>query len=110
LFSLEKSRLQADLTVAFQYLKGTYEKHRDKLLSRACSNRPRGNSFKLKAGRFRPDTRKIFFIMSVVKQLEWVAQRGGTCPIPGNTQGQVGRGSEQPDPVEMSLLMAGELD
>ena len=32
--------------------------------------------------------------------LEWVAQRGGQCPIPGNTQGQVGRGSEQPDLVE----------
>ena len=29
-----------------------------------------------------------------------VAQRGGGCPIPGNVQGQVGRGSEQPDLVE----------
>ena len=28
-----------------------------------------------------------------------VAQRDGRCPIPGNFQGQVGRGSEQPDPV-----------
>jgi len=28
--------------------------------------------------------------------LEQVAQRGGRCPVPGNTQGQVGRGSEQP--------------
>jgi len=29
-----------------------------------------------------------------------VAQRGGQCPIPGNIQDQVGRGSEEPDPVE----------
>jgi len=28
--------------------------------------------------------------------LEQVAQRGGRCPIPGSTQGRVGRGSEQP--------------
>jgi len=26
--------------------------------------------------------------------------RGGRCPIPGNFQGQVGWGSEQPDPAE----------
>ena len=29
-----------------------------------------------------------------------VAQRGCRCPIPGNIQGQVGRGSEQPDLVK----------
>jgi len=32
--------------------------------------------------------------------LEQVTQRGGRCPIPGNIQGQVGRGSEQPGLVE----------
>ena len=32
--------------------------------------------------------------------LAQVAQRGGRCPIPGTIQGQVGRGSEQPDLVE----------
>ena len=32
--------------------------------------------------------------------LAQVALRGGRCPIPGNTQGQAGQGSEQPDPVE----------
>jgi len=42
--------------------------------------------------------------------LEWVAQRGGGCPLPGSVQGQVGRGSEQPGLVEDSLLMAGGLD
>jgi len=32
--------------------------------------------------------------------LAQVAQRGGGCPNPGNIQGQVGRGSEQPGLVE----------
>jgi len=30
------------------------------------------------------------------KTLAQVARRGGQCPIPGNIEGQVGRGSEQP--------------
>jgi len=32
--------------------------------------------------------------------LAQVAERGGRCPIPGNIPGQVGQGSEQPDPLE----------
>jgi len=32
--------------------------------------------------------------------LEQIAQTGGRCPIPGNIQGQVGQGLEQPDLVE----------
>lgn len=35
--------------------------------------------------------------MRAVKQ---VAQRGGGCPVPGNSPGQVGQDSEQPDLVE----------
>ncbi|KAK4829854.1 hypothetical protein QYF61_007125 [Mycteria americana] len=67
LFSLEKRRLQGDLIVAFQYLKGAYKKDGDKLFSRACCGRTRGDGFKLKEGRFRLDTRKKFFKMRVVK-------------------------------------------
>jgi len=32
--------------------------------------------------------------------LQRAAQRGSGGPVPGNIQGQVGRGSEQPDPVK----------
>ena len=67
MFSLEKRRLQVDLTVAFQYLKGAYKKDRDRLFSRACCNRTRAHGFKLKEGRFRLDRRKTFFTMRVVK-------------------------------------------
>jgi len=52
LFSLEKRRLWGDLIAAFQYLKGAYMKHRERLFSRACSNRTRGDDLKLKEGRF----------------------------------------------------------
>lgn len=51
--------------MAFQYLEGAYEKDGDKLFSRACYDRTRGNSFK--EGRFRPDIRKKFFMLRIVK-------------------------------------------
>jgi len=48
LFSLEKRGFWGDLSVAFLYLKGAYKKDGDRLFSRACCNRTRGNGFKLK--------------------------------------------------------------
>ncbi|KAK4831472.1 hypothetical protein QYF61_017720 [Mycteria americana] len=62
LFSLEKRRLQGDLIAAFQYLKRAYKKAREGLFTRACSNRTRGNGFKLKE-----DIRKKFFTRRVVR-------------------------------------------
>ena len=38
--------------------------------------------------------------MRVVKHWHRLPREGGRCPIPGNIQGQVGWGSEQPDLVE----------
>ena len=50
-----------------QYLKGAYRKAGEGLFIRACSNRMRGNGFKLEEGRFRLDIRKKFFLVRFMR-------------------------------------------
>ncbi|KFR08139.1 hypothetical protein Y956_12049, partial [Nipponia nippon] len=67
LFSLERRRLWGDVIAAFQYLKRAYRKAGEGLFRRACSDRTRGNGFKLKEGGFRLAIRKKFFPVRVVR-------------------------------------------
>ena len=48
-------------------MKGAYKKVGDRLFSRACSDTTKGNGFKVKEAKFRPEIRKKFFMMRVVK-------------------------------------------
>ena len=101
LFSLEKRRLWEYLTAAVQYLKRADMRAGEGHFIRACSDRTRGNGFKLKEGRFRSDTRKKFLPSSEGGEaLEQVVQRSCDCSLPGSIQGQVGWGFEQPRLVE----------
>ncbi|KAK4821298.1 hypothetical protein QYF61_018047 [Mycteria americana] len=73
LFRLEKRRLRGDLIAAFQYLAAStylpaaYRRDGQGLFIRECSDRMRGNSFKLKEGRFRLDIRTKFFTVRMVR-------------------------------------------
>lgn len=50
LISLEKRELQGNLIADLQYVKGCCKREGDRLFSRACCDRTRGNGFKLKKG------------------------------------------------------------
>jgi len=54
--------------MAFYYLKGAYRKAGEGLFIRLCSNRTRGNDFKLEESRFRLDISKKFFTVKVVRR------------------------------------------
>ena len=88
LFSLEKRRLWGHVIAAFQYLKGAYRKAGEGLFTRACSDRTRGNGFRLKKGRFTLDVRKKFFTMTVMRHWNRLPGEAVDVPITGSVRGQ----------------------
>ena len=63
LFSLEKRRLWGGLLVPEEH----YKEAGEGFLTRACSDRARGNGFQLKEDRFKLEMRKTFCTMRVVR-------------------------------------------
>ena len=74
LYSLEKRGLQGYLIVAFQYLKGSYGKEGDRLFSKVCGDRRRGDGFKHREGNFRLEIRNKIFCSEDGEALEQVVQ------------------------------------
>jgi len=83
LFSLEKRRLWGHLIAAFQYLKGPYKKAGERLFMRACSDRTRGNDFKVIVGRFGLAIQKKFFTMRVVRRWNRLPREVVDAPLLG---------------------------
>ena len=50
LFGLKKTWLWRHYIAEIQHIKGAYKNDRGRLFTRACSDRTRGNSFKLRVG------------------------------------------------------------
>ncbi|PKU39551.1 reverse hypothetical protein [Limosa lapponica baueri] len=65
-----------------QYLKGAYRRDGEGLFIRECSDRTRGNGFKLKEGRFRLDIRKKFITVSVVRRCNKLPREVEVVDIP----------------------------
>lgn len=102
MFNLEKRRLQGQLLVAFQPLKGLIRKVGTDLF---C-NRTRVMVW-TKRGRLRLERRKIFFYSESGDTWGQVSQTGVRSPIPGNILGQVAQNPKQSALMKMSLTTAG---
>jgi len=78
--------------------------------SRACSDKTRGNDFKLKESRFRLDIRKNFFTMRVVKHWHGLARDVVDAPSLETFKVRLDGALSNLIKLKMSLLTTGGLD
>ena len=106
LFSIDKlwGRLDSSLSAS----EGGGCKKENRLFSRVCYDRTRGNGFRLKERKF--GYKEEVFYGKGGEALAQVARRGSGCPFLGDFQDQAGWGSEHLMELYVSLFTAGELD
>lgn len=75
--------------------KVAYKKDREKLFTKACSDRTRRNGFKWKEGRFRLDIKKKLVFNDGCETVQQVAQRSCGSSQPTSVQGQGGWSFDQ---------------
>ena len=68
--------------MACWYIKGRLQKRRDRLFSRVCCDRTRGNGFKVTEGRFRLDIRKGFLTLRLVRHWHRLPSEVVDAPYP----------------------------
>ena len=81
-----------------------------RLFTGACSDRTRGNGFKLKKGRFRLDIRKKIFTVRVVRHWHRLSREAVDAPSLEVFQARLDGALSKLVWWKMSLLMAGGLE
>ena len=107
--TLEKRRLRGDLRAAASAWRGD-RKDGEGLFTRGCRDRTRGNSSKLKEGRFRSDPRKKFFPMRVVRPWPRLPREAVAAPSLAGFKARLDGALSTLVWWKMSLLMAGGLE
>jgi len=98
------------VTGSFQHLKEASKEDGDRLFSWACSDRTRGNGFKLKEGRFRLERTKKYCIMRVVKHWHRQPREVVYAPSLETFKARLDGALSNLILLKMSLLIAGGLD
>ncbi|GAB0181563.1 mitochondrial enolase superfamily member 1 [Grus japonensis] len=108
LFSLEKAPGRPNCSLPVPA--GAYRKAGEGLFIRECSDRTRGNGFKLKEGRFRLDVRKKFLTVRVVRHWNRLPRKAVDAPslelLKARLDGALGNVVQW----RVSLPMAGGLE
>jgi len=79
-------------------------------VTRAWSDRTRGDDFKLKEGKFRLDLRKKFFPVGVLRPWPRLSREVGDAPSLGTFQARLDGALSNLIQLKLSLLMAGGMD
>ena len=96
--------------MAFQYLKRSYRKEGDRLFSRVCGDRTRGNGFKFKEGRFILDVRKKLFMIRVARQWSKLSRDVVNAPSLETFKARLDQALSSLIWLYMPLFIAGEFN